>query len=67
MKAIKQSFQVAFKVSSRNVLRNNSHILGMSWGVTFKGQGVQMTPRHPAVLNPVDNWYLYLSYERNWE
>ena len=42
-------------------------ILGMSWGVIFEGKGVQMTPRHPAVLNPVDNWYLYLSYERNWE
>ena len=29
MKAMKQSFQVAFKVS-RTILRNNSYILGMS-------------------------------------
>ena len=49
MKAIKQSFQVAFKVSNRTILRNN-------WCY-----GVQKTPRHPAVLNPVDNWHLYLS------
>ena len=66
MKAIKQSFQLTFKVSSRNVLRNNSNILGMSWGVIFEGQGVQMILRHPAVLNPVENWHTYLSYERNW-
>ena len=55
MKAIPQSFQVAFKISSRTILRNTSNILGMSWGVTFEGKGVQMTPRHPAVLTPVDN------------
>ena len=67
MKAVKQSFKVAFKVSSTTILRNHSNIFGMSWGVIFEGQGVQMTPRHPAVLNPIDNWHLYLSYERNWE
>ena len=26
-----------------------------------------MTPTHPAVLNPVDNWHLYLSYMRGIE
>ena len=53
MKAIKQSFQVAFKVSSRTILGNNSNIFGMSLGVIFEGYGVQMTPRHPAVLNSI--------------
>ena len=37
MKAIKQSLQVAFKVSSRTILRNNSYIFGMPWGVIFEG------------------------------